>query len=125
VEISFGFCCACDIMHNRSFRAGDTLSDAPKSPPESSGKGNENGDLPGSSSDQATSGWPATIALLGRVGGIGWFVGTSIALGSYGGYWLDRQFETAPVLTIVGLALGVATAFVGMFRLLSAIRRGR
>lgn len=101
------------------------MSDLPESPPESSEQDNETGGLPGSSSDQAKSGLPATIALLGRVGGIGWFVGTSIALGSYGGYWLDRQFETAPVLTIVGLALGVATAFVGMFRLLSAIRRGR
>jgi F0F1-type ATP synthase assembly protein I len=65
------------------------------------------------------------MALLGKVGGIGWFVGVSIALGTYGGYWLDRQFDTAPVLTISGLALGVATAFVGMFRLLGTIRRGR
>jgi F0F1-type ATP synthase assembly protein I len=65
------------------------------------------------------------MALLGKVGGIGWFVGVSIALGTYGGYWLDRQFDTAPVLTISGLALGVATAFVGMIRLLGAIRRGR
>ena len=112
-------------MHNRSFRAGGTLSDAPESPSESSEQGNENGGLPGSSSDQATNGWPATIRLLGRVGGIGWFVGTAIALGAYGGYWLDRQFDTAPVLTIIGLVLGVTTAFVGMFRLLSAIRRGR
>ena len=65
------------------------------------------------------------MALLGKVGGIGWFVGVSIALGTYGGYWLDKQFDTAPVLTISGLALGVATAFVGMVRLLGAIRRGR
>jgi F0F1-type ATP synthase assembly protein I len=65
------------------------------------------------------------MALLGKVGGIGWFVGVSIALGTYGGYWLDRQFDTAPVLTISGLALGVATAFVGMVRLLGTIRRGR
>jgi len=59
------------------------------------------------------------------VGGIGWYVGASIALGTYGGYWLDKQFDTAPVLTISGLALGVATAFVGMIRLLGSIRRGR
>lgn len=79
----------------------------------------------GSSQEHAESGWPATMALLGKVGGIGWFVGTTIALGAYGGYWLDRQFETAPVLTLSGLALGVTTAFVGMIRLLGAIRRGR
>ncbi len=104
---------------------GVTLSDVPESPPESSEQDNETGGLSGSSSEQATSGWPATMKLLGRVGGIGWFVGTAIALGAYGGYWLDRQFDTAPVLTIVGLALGVTTAFVGMIRLLNSIRRGR
>ena len=93
--------------------------------PESLNNDSENVSSPSTSSEQAKSGWPATIKLLGRVGGIGWFVGTAIALGAYGGYWLDRQFETAPVLTIVGLVLGVTTAFVGMFRLLSAIRRGR
>jgi hypothetical protein len=87
-------------------------------PPKPTGKN-------GGSQEQAEGGWPATIALLGKVGGIGWFVGASIALGTYGGYWLDRQFDTAPVLTISGLALGVATAFVGMIRLLGAIRRGR
>ena len=112
-------------MHNRSFRVEGTLSDTPESPPESSEQDNETGGLSGLSSDQAKSGWPATIALLGRVGGIGWFVGASIALGAYGGYWLDRQFETAPVLTIVGLALGVTTAFVVMVRLLNAIKSGR
>ena len=96
--------------------------------PESLNNDSENGSSSRSSpkrSTRANSGWPATIALLGRVGGIGWFVGIAIALGAYGGYWLDRQFETAPVLTITGLALGVLTAFVGMIRLLSAIRRGR
>ena len=93
------------------------MSSTPE-PPKPTGKN-------GSSQEQAEGGWPATIALLGKVGGIGWFVGVSIALGTYGGYWLDRQFDTAPVLTISGLALGVATAFVGMIRLLGSIRRGR
>ncbi len=101
------------------------MSDAPESPPVSTGTDSENVSSPSNSSDQAKSGLPATIMLLGRVGGIGWFVGITIALGAYGGYWLDRQFDTAPVLTIIGLALGVLTAFVGMIRLLSAIRRGR
>ena len=96
--------------------------------PESLNNDSENGSSSRGSPKRvkrADSGWPATIVLLGRVGGIGWFVGIAIALGAYGGYWLDRQFDTAPVLTILGLALGVLTAFVGMIRLLSAIRRGQ
>ena len=79
----------------------------------------------GSSQEHAEGGWPATMLLLGKVSGIGWFVGMAIALGAYGGFWLDGKFDTAPVLTILGLALGVLTAFVGMIRLLGAVRRGR
>ncbi len=109
---------ACTIGH---LEQGITLSDASESLDQNS----ENGSSPSSSTERVSSGWPATVVLLGRVGGIGWFVGITIALGAYGGYWLDRQFDTAPVLTIIGLALGVLTAFVGMFRLLSAIRSGR
>ena len=101
------------------------MSDAPKSPSELSGSASENGGLPKLYPNHAKNGWPVTLVLLGRVVGIGWFVGTSISFGAYCGYWLDRQFETAPVLTIVGLALGVATAFVGMIRLLNAIKKGR
>jgi hypothetical protein len=101
------------------------VTDEPESPLGTNENKSENGSLPSSSTEHAKSGWPATITLLGRIGGIGWFVGTAIALGAYGGYWLDRQFDTAPVLTIIGLALGVTTAFVGMFRLLSSIRKGQ
>jgi F0F1-type ATP synthase assembly protein I len=43
----------------------------------------------------------------------------------FAGYWLDKQFDTAPVLTILVLALGVLTAFVGMFRLLRSVREER
>ena len=77
-------------------------------------------DSPGSQ-----GGWSATFVLLGRLGGIGWFVATTIGLGAYGGYWLDGQFGTAPFLTVLGLALGVLTASVGMIRLLSSIRGNR
>ena len=93
------------------------MSSTPE-PPKPTGKN-------GSSQEQAEGGWPATMALLGKVGGIGWFVGISTVLGAYGGYWLDRQFDTTPVLTISGLVLGVLTAFIGMIRLLNAIRSGR
>ena len=76
-------------------------------------------------SPSSKGGWFATFVLLGRLGGIGWFVGITIALGAYGGYWLDKQLGTAPVLTVLGLALGVLAASVGMVRLLSVIRRDR
>ncbi|MCH9037781.1 MAG: AtpZ/AtpI family protein [Chloroflexi bacterium] len=53
--------------------------------------------------------------------GIGWYVGICIAGGSFGGLWLDRKFDTGPLLTLLGLAAGIAIALVGMFRMLMAV----
>lgn len=56
--------------------------------------------------------------------GVGWAVALSIAGGTGGGYWLDGQFDTSPVLTLVGLAVGIVVAFAGMIRILNAIWNG-
>ncbi|MCH8869944.1 MAG: AtpZ/AtpI family protein [Chloroflexi bacterium] len=53
--------------------------------------------------------------------GIGWYVGICIAGGSFGGLWLDRKFDTGPLLTLLGLALGLVVALTGMFRMLMAV----
>jgi ATP synthase protein I len=37
-------------------------------------------------------------------------------LGLAAGYCLDRWFGTAPWLTMIGLALGIAAGFVNLFR---------
>jgi len=68
-----------------------------------------------------SSGNRSTIALLGRLMGVGWAVALSIAGGTGGGFWLDSRFDTAPVLTLVGLALGIVVAFAGMIRILNAM----
>lgn len=71
-----------------------------------------------------SSGNRSTIALLGRLMGVGWAVALSIAGGTGGGFWLDSRFDTSPVLTLVGLAIGIVVAFAGMIRLLNAISGG-
>jgi F0F1-type ATP synthase assembly protein I len=43
----------------------------------------------------------------------------AIGVGLGGGWWLDKKFGTWPWLTIILGALGVATAFVALFRLAS------
>jgi hypothetical protein len=102
-------------MHNRPFAIGVLPSlGSPKTPQEQG----ENGSAPSSAGEHTDGSWPSTMVLLGRVGGIGWFVSLTIAVGAYAGYWIDRQLDTAPILTILGLTLGVLTAFVGMFRFL-------
>ncbi len=61
---------------------------------------------------------PSLIVLLGRLAGVGWFVAGSIAGGTIGGFWLDEWLDTRPILTLVGLALGLAVAARGMVTLL-------
>jgi hypothetical protein len=53
-----------------------------------------------------------------RLIGIGWYVALCIALGVGGGVWLDRRFDLSPVLTMVGLFLGLGLAFYGGYRML-------
>lgn len=53
--------------------------------------------------------------------GIGWYVGICIGGGSYGGLLLDRKFDTVPLFTLLGLALGIAVAVTGMLKMLMAV----
>ena len=58
--------------------------------------------------------WVAALRLVG----VGFFIGGSIVLGVVAGLWLDSRLNTAPILVIVGLILGVAVAFYGVYQLL-------
>ena len=48
-----------------------------------------------------------------RLLGIGTYVALTIVLGTLGGRWLDGQFDTGNLLTVVGLFLGLALAIYG------------
>ena len=61
------------------------------------------------------------VALALRLLGIGWFVAMCIGGGAVGGLLLDRQLDTGPILTLVGLCVGIAVAVVGMYRMLMAV----
>ncbi len=58
--------------------------------------------------------WLSALRLLG----LGWFVSGSIVLGVLGGRWLDEQFDTEPLLLVIGLIVGLFVAFYGVFRVL-------
>lgn len=53
----------------------------------------------------------------GRVSTLGLELGLSIALGFWGGQWLDRKFGTGGVLTWLGFALGLAAGARSLYRL--------
>ena len=58
--------------------------------------------------------WPPAMQLMG----IGWYVATCIVLGVVGGVLLDDELGTGVALTLVGLALGLASAGWGGYRML-------
>lgn len=52
-----------------------------------------------------------------RLVGMGWYVATCIVLGIVGGIWLDTQTHTTPLFLLLGLFLGLASAFIGIYRM--------
>ncbi|AKF07320.1 AtpZ/AtpI family protein [Sandaracinus amylolyticus] len=53
----------------------------------------------------------------GRVGSVGLELVIATMLGYFGGTWLDGYFGTSPILTYVGLALGIFAGFKGLYDL--------
>jgi ATP synthase protein I len=50
------------------------------------------------------------------VASVGLEMGVAVAVGLAIGYFLDREFETAPYLTLLFLLFGVAAGFKALFR---------
>jgi len=57
---------------------------------------------------------PPTMRLIG----IGWYFAVCIVIGVVGGVLLDRVAGTEPLLTLLGLALGLVLAFFGGYQML-------
>jgi F0F1-type ATP synthase assembly protein I len=53
-----------------------------------------------------------------RLVGMGWYIAITILLGVLGGNWVDQQLGTAPVFLLLGLGLGLAASFYGLFKML-------
>ena len=53
--------------------------------------------------------------------GIGWYVAACIIMGVVGGLLLDNELGASPALTLLGLALGLAAAGWGGYRMLQTL----
>jgi len=58
-----------------------------------------------------------------RLIGIGWYFAVCIVLGIVGGVLLDRVADTEPLLTLLGLTLGLVLAFYGGYQMLMEVLR--
>ena len=55
-----------------------------------------------------------------RLLGLGWYVALCLVIGIGGGVWLDQQLQFRfPLFLLLGLALGLVSAFVGLMRMVS------
>lgn len=55
------------------------------------------------------------LKIAGRVGSVGIEIVIATLIGYAGGAWLDGKLGTSPYLTLVGLLLGIAAGFKGLF----------
>ena len=61
------------------------------------------------------------LGLAMRLLGLGWYVALCIVLGVAGGLWLDEKLNARPLFTFLGLALGLAVAFYGAYKLVQPL----
>ena len=57
---------------------------------------------------------------LARLIGLGWLVALSIVGGIMLGVWIDSELGSSPLFMLIGLALGIGVAALGVYRALSS-----
>ncbi len=66
--------------------------------------------------------WVAAL----RLTGIGFYIGGCILGGVFLGLWIDLRSDFTPLFTLLGLGLGLLTAFYGTYRMiLPVLGRGK
>ena len=58
-----------------------------------------------------------------RLMGIGWYFAVCIIAGVMGGFFLDEAAGTTPLMTLIGMTLGLVLAFYGAYRMLIDVLR--
>lgn len=49
---------------------------------------------------------------------LGWYVAAALVIGILGGRWLDQQLGLSPLFLLLGLFLGLAAGFWGVYKML-------
>jgi ATP synthase protein I len=61
--------------------------------------------------------------------GVGFYIAFCIVAGILGGLWIDGRFHTGPIFLLIGLVLGLVSAFWGLYQMLLPMinenRKGR
>ena len=61
--------------------------------------------------------WAAAL----RLTGVGFYVAACIVGGILAGLWIDNKLDTRPLFILLGLAVGLAVAFTGVYRMIRLV----
>ena len=64
--------------------------------------------------------WALALGLTG----LGWYIATCVVLGILGGFGLDKLLGTVPAFTVLGILLGSAAAFWGVYKMVFPVLYG-
>lgn len=80
--------------------------------------------MPPPDDQRESSDWGVSLREAGPYLGLGMQLAFTIIAFTLGGYFLDRQFDTLPWLTIVGAIVGLVLLFAQLYRTATEIARG-
>jgi len=63
----------------------------------------------------------SVLTILGSFSGLGFTIAIPIVLGTVLGHYLDGNFRTEPLFTLLGLLLGLVAGAYGAYRLFKAL----
>ena len=69
---------------------------------------------------KATPWWAVAL----RLAGLGWYVAACVVIGVVGGVFLDKLFGTVILFTLLGILLGSAVAFWGVYKMVLPVLYG-
>jgi len=64
--------------------------------------------------------WTESMRSIARYTNLGWTIVAAVVLGLWGGHWLDKQWDTAPLMFVLGAVFGIA---VGLYHFLATVLR--
>lgn len=75
---------------------------------------------PPPSEDPKQKAWAESMRTIARYTNLGWTIVAAVVLGIWGGRWLDQQWETEPLMFILGAVVGIV---VGLYHFLASVMR--
>lgn len=81
--------------------------------------------MPGDGRERSADRVVSALRAAAIVSGIGFTMAISVALGAFGGAWLDKRWGTEPWLTVIGFLLGSVGGFLELLRLVALAGKGK